>query len=288
MEVWVKQEVEQCEFADLRLKNRLANLLGELGRKIGETLPSACQDWAATKATYRFFSNPRVDESIILAGHFAATRARIAVTKGPVLILYDTTEFSYRRENPKPIGKSRLTSYRKDRPSIITTCGVLMHSSLALTPQGKPLGLTAIKFWTRKKFKGARSLYRKVNATRIPIERKESIRWLENVKQSTQWANPSRCVHIGDRESDIYELFCVVQQLETHFLVRTCVDRLAGSGGTTIAKVMAREPIRGTHEIEVFEANRQSVKVQLQLRFRQLTIQPPIGKHKDYPALILR
>jgi hypothetical protein len=50
MDVWVEQEVEQCEFADQRLKTRLAKLLGELGRKIGDTLPTACQDWAATKA----------------------------------------------------------------------------------------------------------------------------------------------------------------------------------------------------------------------------------------------
>ncbi|MEJ0050549.1 MAG: hypothetical protein WDN02_04930 [Methylovirgula sp.] len=35
-----------------------------------------------------------------------------------------------------------------------TQCGVLMHSSLAVTTEGLPFGLTAIKFWTRKKFKG--------------------------------------------------------------------------------------------------------------------------------------
>jgi hypothetical protein len=44
--------------------------------------------------------------------------------------------------------------------------------------------------------------------TRIPIEKKESIRWLENLEQSSATlADPARCVHIGDRESDIYELF---------------------------------------------------------------------------------
>ncbi|UWU72962.1 hypothetical protein [Bradyrhizobium sp. NC92] len=35
-----------------------------------------------------------------------------------------------------------------------TQCGILMHSSLAMTTEGLPLGLAAIKFWTRKKFKG--------------------------------------------------------------------------------------------------------------------------------------
>src|ERR1700742_3236909 len=98
MDAWVDRELDGGEFPDRRLKRRLGKILGDLGRRVGGTLPAACQDWAATKAAYRFFSNPRVDESIILAGHFAATKARYGGTTGPVLVLHDTTEFSYRRE----------------------------------------------------------------------------------------------------------------------------------------------------------------------------------------------
>ena len=106
MEGWVERELEKCEFPDQRLKSRFANLLGQLSEKIGAALPAACQDWAATKAAYRFFSNPRVDESLILAGHFAATKARMTAEKGPILILHDTTEFSFKREKPEAIGKT--------------------------------------------------------------------------------------------------------------------------------------------------------------------------------------
>jgi hypothetical protein len=78
-----------------------------------------------------------------------------------------------------------------------------MHSSLAVTTQGLPLGLAAVKFWTRKKFKGIAALKKKINLTRLPIEKKESIRWLEHLKQSTALlADPGRCIHIGDRESE--------------------------------------------------------------------------------------
>ena len=38
-------------------------------------------------------------------------------------------------------------------------------------------------------------------------------------------------MHVADRESDIYELYCLTQELGAHFLVRMCVDRLAGDGG---------------------------------------------------------
>jgi hypothetical protein len=108
MEGWVEREIEACEFPDERLKTRFGKLLCHLGEKIGAALPAACQDWAATKAAYRFFSNPRVHESIILAGHFAATKSRIAVAKGPILVLHATTEFSFQRERPETIGKTRV------------------------------------------------------------------------------------------------------------------------------------------------------------------------------------
>ncbi len=295
MEGWVERELKGCDFPDRRLKTRLGKVLSELGRRIGETLPSACQDWSATKAAYRFFSNPRVDESTILAGHFAATSARMAAAKGPILVLHDTTEFSFQRERPETIGKTRLLPSGRIGSKPITKCGLLMHSSLAITTAGKPLGLTAVKFWTREKFKGTNALKGRgveggkhsVNTTRIPIEEKESVRWLENLKQSTQLANPDRCIHIGDRESDIYELFCLAQEEQTHFLVRTCVDRLAGTGSTTIARRMNREPIQGTHQVEVLDAKRRSIQVELQLRYSQMTIHPPIGKHTKYPPLSL-
>jgi hypothetical protein len=108
-----------------------------------------------------------------------------------------------------------------------------MHSSLVVTSEGLPLGLAAVKFWTGKKFKGTTALKRHINPTRVPIEEKESYRWLENMRQSTALlGEPVRCIHVGDRESDIYELFCTAHDLSTYFLVRTCVDRLAEMAST--------------------------------------------------------
>jgi hypothetical protein len=73
----------------------------------------------------------------------------------------------------------------------------------------------------------------------VPIEEKESFRWLENLRQAAALLAPAdRCAHIGDRESDIYELFCAAQQAQTHFLFRTCVDRLAEDGKRTVAELM--------------------------------------------------
>src|SRR3954470_21456451 len=105
MDAWVDCELGEGSFPDRRLKARLGKLLGDLGRRIGGTIPAACQDWAATKAAYRFFGNQRVDEGVILAGHFAATAARFAATPGTVVVLHDTTEFSFTRDTPDGVGQ---------------------------------------------------------------------------------------------------------------------------------------------------------------------------------------
>ncbi|WP_420969524.1 IS4 family transposase [Bradyrhizobium sp. B120] len=232
--------------------------------------------------------NPR-----ILSGHFKSTRERIAAAKGPVLVLHDTTEFTYQRERPDLIGMikriPKSNSRRLDgKPQTYTTCGILMHSSLAVTLEGLPLGLSAVKFWTRKKFRGVAALRREVNLTRIPIETKESIRWLENLKQSTElFEEPSQCIHIGDREADIYELFCAAQEVGTHFLVRTCVNRLAGDGDHTVATIMDEVVVKGLHRIEVQDSKGNPDQAVLEIRYRKIRILPPIGKQSRYPALTL-
>ena len=148
-----------------------------------------------------------------------------------------------------------------------------MHSSLAVTTEGLPLGLTAVKFWTRKKFKGTAALKKKINPTRVPIEEKESIRWLDNLGQSTELlGDPGRCVHIGDRESDIYELFCMAHQRGTHFVVRT------GEGDHTIADEMEEVAIKGLHRIEVRGNDGEPDEAVLEIKYRRIRVQPPIGK----------
>lgn len=258
---------------------------------MGQSIPLVCQDWANTKAAYRFFSNDRVSEADILAGHFQSTHDRAAATEGLVLVLHDTTEFSYQRESSEAIGITKSINSGRDKAGRLrshTVCGILMHSSLAVTFDGVPLGLAAVKFWTRKKFKGTAALKKKINPTRIPIEKKESVRWLENLKQSTQLLDhPGRCIHIGDRESDIYELFCAAQEIGTHFLIRTCVDRLAGDGDHTIADEMDEVAVKGLHRIEVRDSNGDPDQAVLEIRYRKIRVLPPIGKQNRYPALTL-
>jgi hypothetical protein len=288
---WLDGELAACKLADERLTKRLRKLLGQIGGAMGQSIPFACQDWANAKGAYRFLSNDRVNEADILAGHFQSARDRAGAAESLIFVLHDTTEFTFQREASNAIGVTSSVNSGRDKAGRVrshTVCGILMHSSMVLTSEGVPLGLAAVKVWTRQKFKGTAALKKKVNPTRVPIEKKESIRWLDNLAQSTELlGDAGRCVHIGDRESDIYELFCLAHELGTHFLLRTCVNRRAGYGDYTVADEMAEVAIKKRHLINVRDCNGEPDQALLEIRYRKIRILPPIGKWKRYPPLEL-
>jgi hypothetical protein len=288
---WTNQEITIGQFSDERLERRFRVVLRKFARGIGKSIPWACQDWANTKAAYRFFSNARVSEHKILAGHFQATRERVAVGDDPILVVHDTTEFIYHPEDASAIGVVSKGASRKDaqgKPVWFTTCGICLHSSLVVTTAGMPLGLAAAKFWRREEFKGCHAPANKAKAYRRPIEEKESLRWLDNLHESTRLLGQAqRCVHMGDREGDIYELFCAAQQADTHFLIRTRADRLVEGGPHTMEHAIEQSPRQGTYRIAVRDKKGKVSPVVLEIRYQQLRILPPRGRKKRYPALVL-
>ena len=120
-------------------------MLEQFSDRIGGSIPWACQDWANTKAAYRLLSSDRVNEEVIPGGHFQSTRERCAAADGPVLILHDTTTFSYNRSDVKAIRITHRSFTRKDRnglPQHYVVCGLQMYFSMAVTTEDVPLGLT--------------------------------------------------------------------------------------------------------------------------------------------------
>lgn len=288
---WSESEVDPNAFKDARLGRRCTDLLRRLSDRVGGTIPLACQDRANTKAAYRFFANPKVEEGEILSGHLEATRVRYAANDGPILLLQDTTEFTYQRRNPHDVGFTKAINSGRDKDGRLrhhALCGILMHSSLAVTEDGLPLGLAAIKFWNREKFKGTAQLKRKINPTRVPIEVKESIRWLDNLRQSLALlGQPERCVHIGDRESDIYELYCLAKDL---------VRILSYVRWSTVSPAMAtircrprcaQLNVRGRIPLKSASTATMSKRVTFDIRYKRIHVCPPIGKQNRYPSLDL-
>lgn len=276
-----------CQFRDRRLAKRFEIVLKQISEASRESIPLACQDWANAKAAYRFFANERVTEADILSGHFRSTRERFAGAAGTMLVLHDTTQFSYRRENIGLLHKPMRGSGRfgQERPPL---CGISMHSSLAVTEAGLPLGLAAVRFWTRKEFKGANALKRRINPTRVPIDEKESNCWVENLIETTAaLGEPSRCVHIGDRAADIFELFSAANDVGTHFLVRTCVSRVAEDATARTDTVIERAAVKGLRRIDVRDRDGEVSEAVLEIKYERMLVLPPDAKARDYGPLEL-
>ena len=81
---WWESEFAGCLFVDERLGQRLRKLIERMAGAIGASLPLACQDWANTKAAYRFFSNDRVSEAHILLAVAAKPTWRPRLRLGPM------------------------------------------------------------------------------------------------------------------------------------------------------------------------------------------------------------
>lgn len=60
MKLWVAEETIVCELGDERLNHRLGMILEDIGERLDNSLPTEFQDWANTKAAYRFFANKNV------------------------------------------------------------------------------------------------------------------------------------------------------------------------------------------------------------------------------------
>lgn len=77
---WVEAKTAGCGFGDARLNRHLLMMMVAVGERPGKSLPTAFQDWANTKAAYRFFSNETVSEDKILACHFGASALQVQAT----------------------------------------------------------------------------------------------------------------------------------------------------------------------------------------------------------------
>ena len=83
---------------------------------------------------------------------------------------------------------------------------MLLHDTLAFTEEGTPLGILDAQCWARDPQEKGKRYRRK----ELPIEQKESMKWLRSFQKAAQVQKlcpETMLVVMGDRESDIYELF---------------------------------------------------------------------------------
>ncbi|WP_035642561.1 IS4 family transposase, partial [Bradyrhizobium sp. ORS 375] len=159
--------------------------------------------------------------------------------------------------------------------------GEYLHAVLALDAQdGAILGLIDGCFLERK---GGRRAARRS----IPIEEKESFRWLQGAEQAASvCAGAASITVIADRESDIFEAFALRSE-GVELLIRAAHDRALEDGQTLFARVDASAAM-GRAELELpAKPGRKRRTARLELRFmRACLAQPTAGMRADLPKSV--
>jgi hypothetical protein len=119
-----------------RLNRRLLVLAQTFAAQPEAPINQASGDWQATKAAYPFFANPHATPAAILLPHQERTLERMQAHP-LVLVVQDTTFLNY-THHPATPGLGPIGGHQQ---------GLVMHSTLAFTPDGLPLGVLAQQIW---------------------------------------------------------------------------------------------------------------------------------------------
>ena len=225
---WVVDEMKTASLRDRRLNARLTLILDQLGSRPTGSIPSACGGKAETEAAYRFFDNDRVSFAGVLQPHLDATLRRIEA-QAAVILVQDTTEIDLTRPEIKVAGTGPMDGSSRR--------GLFLHELQAFTPDGTPLGTAHALPWVREEGAESRSKLPSHKRVSIPIEEKESHRWVTTLEQTQRIAaeRPKTWfVCVADSEADIYELLVagMAEPRQVDWIVRACQDRTLSVGVT--------------------------------------------------------
>ncbi len=197
-------------------------------------MTSAFDFWSDTRTAYNFFANERVTFAGVLESPMAVvSRALREQFEGTtVLNVQDTTEINLSHLHSMT-GLGEIGN-PKNR-------GLFLHPSLAVTPDGVPIGLLSAQVWNRSPSSHGKTKKRKERA----FEEKESLRWWRAIEESEERVGrPGLLLHVADRESDIYDVFKRARDKGYRILVRAAQDRrVEGDHATLWAQVASFPPV---------------------------------------------
>jgi hypothetical protein len=229
---WSYEELGAAELGDKRRTKRLVSITRQMSEHPEHTIGGA-MGAADAKAAYRLFSEVDVSPEAILAPHVARTLERMK-SEPVVLVAQDTTVLNYTTHEESDGFGGIGGGYEINQ-------GCFLHSALALTESGTPLGVLDTQQWSRaKKMKGS-----------------ERQCWSESVRkvgESTHAAGLiSRVVHLADREGDDWSLLSACAKYGASFVIRAQSTGRArvDEGGTLISDTALKAPSLGTLTVNV-------------------------------------
>ena len=266
---WVRQELEKTQLGDVRRTNRFMKIVSNLSDKPTSSVPQASGTWAETKATYDFWDSPYIKPAQLRKGHIDATLERIK-NHQIILAIQDTTELNYTTHRAVK-GVGYLDSKYAH--------GLKVHSTLAATTEGLPLGIIDQYVWARE----PKSLGKAAQRSQKSTEEKESQRWLDALKNTSSIIPTSqKVVTIADREADFYDLFACANREGADFLIRATQNRCLESSSKHLKEEMELVEPQVTMTVELKRnPTRPSREATLTIRYKTLTIQPPQNRAKQ-------
>jgi hypothetical protein len=282
--LWAFNEFANADFNDRRLTSRLQFIASHFVQQPLASIPQACGNWTNSKAAYRFCSNDKISFEAILAPHSNCTLERLSLSQSSVILCpQDTTTLNY-IAHPATQGLGHVGT----KPG--KSLGMLLHSTLAVSPQGDLCGLLHAHCWARPKRKKSR---RTRSRHHKKISEKETFRWLQGFRHVDQLAHlyPNhQWVSVNDREGDIYEVLqeATAPGHRAGLLVRARHDRsLLDQRGKTLFKHLRRLPEAGAYTVRVPRHDNQPARaVTLSVRFAAVSFSAP-RYHSGQPPLTL-
>jgi hypothetical protein len=273
MESWAAEEFRTLRLGDVRLNRRAAKLAEALAMQPGASIPKACGNEADTKAAYRLLSSEDVDPAEIRRAHAEATVERVREAQR-VLIPQDTTSLDYTsRSSLRGAGMLESENGR----------GLMVHSAMAVSTEGVPLGLLHQQVWARDPEEVGKRHTRRER----PTQEKESHRWVETIRACEQilplqveaWV-------IGDRESDIFDVFALRRRPGLELVVRSAQNRRVRSdAGKKLREVVEAAPVVGKLEIKVPRSRKRKGRTAvLEVQHCRMELLPPTN-HLDRRTL---
>ncbi len=271
MPSWAKEELKYANLPDKRLNKRLIKIVGNLAQQPHASVPQASGDWANTKATYNFWQSKRFESEDIIDAHQKQSAQRAASEKS-ILAIQDTSDFNFTHHPGKTwekgFGMTCAQTYVR---------GLKVHSIMASTAQGVPLGILDQQIWTRNPKRK-----KKKQKAKSTILNKESKRWLTGLV-TTELAIPSTTtvVTVTDREGDIYELFALEREANSELLIRAKHNRRIAHELKSVKQAIAQTPSSGQIVISVPRKDEQPTReATLTVRYASFTILAPSNRPK--------
>lgn len=290
---WVMDELKAADLHDKRLNERFLEIVDRLGKHPTASIPAACGGAAEIAAAYRWFDNDKVTFERVLEPHHAATCDRIAA-QSEVLVVQDTTEVDLTRPEQQVAGAGPLDGNSRR--------GVMLHVLHAFTPNGTPLGTINASVINRRDDQLTNASKTRAERQAVPIEDKESYRWLQSLRQAQDLASQhpqTQFVCLGDSESDIYEVLAETLQApgNAHWIVRAAQDRALQSSAPLREELLAA-PVSYTTEITVRGRTakvscetrgrrqpRESREATVEVRALRVTLRPPYRPDRKLPPV---